>query len=393
MVKVIMPKMGDGMEEGTLLEWLKKDGDAVQASDVIGTIQTDKATLELESPGSGVLAGLLIQGGDTVPVGQPIAAILKEGEALPADWGAGAARAATQEIPVEEPVAASVASAPAAKEASGRVVASPLARKIAEEKGIDLAVVHGSGPGGRIVERDVRELDAESAPAAAAGETVKLSRLRKITAERTAQSKREAPHFYVTVEVDVEALQALRRQFADEGGAKLSVNDFVIKACAVALVEMPLVNGEYRGDSVVLHTEVNVGMAVALDDGLTVPVIHGADQLGVREIAERSRELAGKARENKLRPEELTGSTFGISNMGMLNVESFSAIINPPNAAIVAVATASKRVVVTEGGELAVRERMNLTGSFDHRVVDGAVGAKFMNLVRDLLQNPTRLLG
>lgn len=431
MTEVIMPKMGDGMEEGVLLEWLKKEGDKVKTGESLATIQTDKATLEMEADGSGTLAGILVKAGDAVPVGKPMAALLADGEKLPGDWGSGASAEPKQE---EAPEPVAVASAPAAKKSeseaapaaketasppevpeskpqAGRVKASPLARKIADELGVSIESLKGSGPGGRIVEKDVRSaaesgiakklIDGVSAPVHASEEDVKvpLNRIRQITAQRTAQSKQTVPHFYVTVEVDVESIQALRAQFEAEGAGKVSINDFVIKACASALQDMPQVNATFQGDHLLQYGSVNVGMAVALEDGLTVPVMHGAHRLSVRQISARSRELAAKARENKLSPEELSGSTFSISNMGMLNVENFAAIINTPNAAIVAVSTARKVVVPVESeneeGEvtLEVRTRMNVTGSFDHRVVDGAVGARFMNALRDYLENPTRLLG
>lgn len=407
-----MPKMGDGMEEGTLLEWLKNDGDTVKSGEIIGTIQTDKATLELEAPGTGKLSGLLIKGGDTVPVGQPIGAILKDGETLPSGWGGAssngtavvpkAEEAPKAEVPKQEAPKAEVA-APKVEEATAkatasadRVKASPLARKIAKENGIDIGSIAGSGPGGRVVEKDVRDARpvAAAAKTAAGGadEKVSLNRLRQITAQRTTQSKTQVPHFYVTVEVDVESIMALREQFEREGAGKVTVNDFVIKASAMALREMPGVNSTYQGDHLLQHGAVNVGMAVALDDGLTVVVIKNADQLGVRQIGEQARSLAKKARENRLGLDELSDSTFSISNMGMLNVDVFAAIINTPNAGILAIGTAKKQVVVGANDSLEIRQRMNITGSFDHRVVDGAVGAKFVNLVKDYLENPTRML-
>lgn len=414
MTEVIMPKMGDGMEEGTLLEWLKADGETVKSGEIIGTIQTDKATLELEAPGRGKLTGFLIKPGETVPVGVPIAAILKDGESLPAGWGTGkAAVAEVSEPAVEEPVAVAASNAPAvAKEAavpvakdSGRTKASPLARKIAAEAGIDLASVAGTGPGGRIVEKDVREAleggvkipAAISSPvstvaATAEDQKVPLNRLRGIIAQRTQQSKQQVPHFYVTLDVDLEKIHQLRELFKSEEGGKISVNDFVVRACALALRDLPVVNSTFNGDHLLQYGAVHIGIAAAIDDGLLVPVIKNADQLGLRGIAERSKELVTKARDGKLLPDEMQGSTFSISNMGMLNVESFAAIINQPNAAIIAIGTAKKQAVVNEDDELEIRWRMNITGSFDHRVVDGAVGAQFMNIVRDYLQNPTRLI-
>lgn len=402
MTEVIMPKMGDGMEEGTLLEWLKAEGDTVKSGEVIGTIQTDKATLELESPGTGVLAGIKIQAGETVPVGHPIAAILKDGEKLPETWASsnGKPAGASAPTPVEAPKAAGEAAPVPASSSTERVKASPLARKIAAERGIDLSTIKGSGPGGRIVEKDLPsapEKVAQSPITKAApvqGDTlVKLNKIRQITGQRTQHSKQNVPHFYVTVEVRIDRIQALREMFAEEESGKVSVNDFVVRACALALRDMPQVNASWQdATTVVQHGAVNIGMAVALEDGLTVPVIHHADQLSVREIGARSRDLASKARENRLPMADLEGSTFSISNMGMLNVENFGAIINEPNAGIIAVATAKKTLVLSEDDEAEVAWVMKMTGSFDHRVVDGAVGANFMNAVREYLENPTRLL-
>ena len=404
MTEVIMPKMGDGMEEGTLLEWLKKDGEAVKSGEVIGTIQTDKATLELEAPGSGRLAGILISPGDTVPVGKPIALLLKEGESVPAEWGGSATSSSAATSAVEAPkveTAVAAVAAPATTNGSDRIKASPLARRIAADRGIDLAMVKGTGPGGRIVERDLENVTAAkpkvaAAPvlvAAAEDQVVKVNRIRQITAQRTQHSKQTVPHFYVTVEVDLERIQALRDQFADEESGKVSVNDFIVKSVALALRDMPQVNASYQDDGSLLnYGGVNIGMAVALEDGLTVPVIKNADALTLRQIGARARELAGLARENRLPLDDLSGSTFSISNMGMLDVENFAAIINEPNSGIIAVGTARRTLVVSDEDEVEVRLRMKMTGSFDHRVVDGAVGANFMNAVRGYLENPTRLL-
>jgi len=408
MTEVIMPKMGDGMEEGTLVEWLKKDGDKVKSGEVIGNIQTDKATLELEAPGSGVLTGILLEAGGTVPVGVPIAAILKDGESLPAGWGSGngSAKAATTEAPAAEAAAPTVESGSTTNGSvagsSERIKASPLARRIAAERGIDLSGITGSGPGGRIVEKDV--LAASPAPAekkaapaptlapSADDQVIALPRLRQITAKRTTESKQQVPHFYVTVEVDVEKILTLRQMFEEEESGKVSINDFVIKACALALRDMPNVNAVYGGDKVTIVGGVHVGMAVALEDGLTVPVIQNADQLSLRAISAKAKELAKKARDNKLGLDELSGSTFAVSNMGMLDVDNFLAIINQPNSAILAIASVRKKVVATDDDQVEIRSRMNITASFDHRTLDGAVGAKFINVVKNYLENPSRLL-
>ncbi len=412
MTEVIMPKMGDGMEEGTLNEWLKKEGDKVKSGEVIGSIQTDKATLELEAPGSGVLSGVLLEAGETVPVGKPIAMLLKDGETLPAGWGTDAyvsggaaptaASSPAEAAPVEAALVQAVTSAPVVE--SARIKSSPLARKVAEELGVSLSSVTGTGPGGRVTEKDVRGAKpseaatpvAVSAPAVVAAKAedtvIQLNRVRQVTAKRTTDSKQQVPHFYVTVEVDVEKIAGIREMFEADAAGKVSINDFVVKACALALAEMPAVNAIYQGATLLQYGSVNIGMAVALEDGLTVPVIKNANLLTLRQISARSKELAKKARDNKLSMDELTGSTFSISNMGMLDVDNFIAIINQPNAAIVAIASVRKKVVVNEEGEIEVRRMMNISGSFDHRVVDGAAGAKFMNVIKGYLQNPSRLL-
>ncbi|MBS1704118.1 MAG: 2-oxo acid dehydrogenase subunit E2 [Armatimonadetes bacterium] len=408
MTEVIMPKMGDGMEEGTLNEWLKKDGEKVKSGEVIGTIQTDKATLELEAPASGVLTGILLQAGGTVPVGKAIAAILKDGESLPSGWGSGSstpAAPAAEVAPVAE--APATASAPVATTAvSERIKASPLAKKIAKDRGIDLAGITGSGPDGRIVQKDVLGATPGSAPAPAATKapafapiaasaedtTFPLNKIRQITAKRTQESKQQVPHFYVTVEVDVEKILALREMFEEEESGKVSINDFVVKASALALRDMPQVNAAFQGDKLLIHGGVHIGIAVALEDGLTVPVVKNVDLKPLRQINAEVRDLAKRAKDNKLSMDELSGSTFSISNMGMLDVDNFLAIVNQPNAAIVAIASVRKRVVVNDEGEIEVRSKMNITGSFDHRVADGAVGAKFINVIKSYLENPTRLL-
>jgi len=406
MTEVIMPKMGDGMEEGTLLEWLKKDGDVVKSGEVIGTIQTDKATLELEAPGKGTLRGIILQPGETVPVGRPIALILKDGEAVPKDWAPGAtakgAPAAAEAASVSVAAVVSESSAPPkVSERSDRVKASPLAKKVAAEAGVDLASIAGSGPGGRVIEKDVRDAieqhgtkmpDMKPAKAVAGSVKIPLNRLRQIIAERTAQSKQQVPHFYVTVEVDLDRIMMIREAFKAEEGGKISVNDFVVRAACLALQQMPMVNSTFHGDHIMQSGDVHIGIAAAVDDGLLVPVIKNCDALTLRDISDASRGLVAKARDGKLHPDEMSGSTFSISNMGMLDVDNFAAIINQPNSAIVAIGTARRKPFVTEDDEIDIRWQMNMTGSFDHRVVDGAIGAQFMNVMKAYLENPTRLL-
>lgn len=411
MTEVIMPKMGDGMEEGTLVDWLVKDGDKVKSGQVIGNIQTDKATLELEAPGTGILTGFLLKAGETVPVGKPIAIILKDGESIPAGWGTGggASAAAPAEATEATPApAASSAPAAAATTPTDRIKASPLAKKTAKELGVDLSAVTGTGPSGRITQKDVvsAQGSAPAAPAAPAkaapsfapvaataeDQIVKLNKIRQITAKRTQESKQQVPHFYVTVEVDVERIMQLRDMFKAEESGNVSINDFVVKASALALQDMPQVNSVFQGDHLLQHGGVHIGIAVALEDGLTVPVVKNANLKPVRQISAEVKDLAKKAKENRLSMDELTGSTFSISNMGMLDVDNFLAIVNQPNAAIVAIASVRKKVVVGDDDEVEIRHRMNITGSFDHRVADGAVGAAFINKIKGYLENPTRLL-
>jgi pyruvate dehydrogenase E2 component (dihydrolipoamide acetyltransferase) len=292
--------------------------------------------------------------------------------------------------------------------------ASPLAKKIAAELGVDLASVAGTGPSGRIVQKDVvaagagsgskvvavgtpavpvKATPAFAAVAATAEDTVfKLNKIRQITAKRTQESKQQVPHFYVTVEVDVERIMQLREMFKAEDSGNVSINDFVVKASALALQDMPLVNSVFQGDHLLQHGGVHIGIAVALEDGLTVPVVKNANLKPIRQLSAEVKDLAFKAKSNKLGMDELTGSTFSISNMGMLDVDTFLAIVNQPNAAIVAIASVRKKVVVGDDDEVEIRHRMNITGSFDHRVADGAVGARFINLIKGYLENPTRLL-
>lgn len=423
MVEVIMPKMGDAMEEGVLVEWTKKEGDSVNSGDVIGSIQTDKAIVELTAPASGVLSGILVKGGETVPVGAHLAAILSKGENLPEGWGSDGKTTAKPQgreedsrTKAEQPseamqraqqdtITAVVATKekPISSKASDRIFASPLARRLAEDAGLDLSEISGTGPQGRIVERDVKSaLSGEKQPVTSIpsvslkAEERKLTFLQKITAERTTQSKQQVPHYYVTVEVDLENLEDLRNMIkTQEPDTKLTINDFIIKASAMALAEKPHINASFVDGMLKIYGSINIGVATAVPDGLTVPVIKNVENKSLRMIAAEIRELTSRARENKLRPEELTGSTFSISNMGMYDVENFAAIINQPNGAIIAVSTGKKVPVVVEGeegDELEVRMRMKVTGSFDHRIIDGALGAEFMGVLKKYLENPVRLL-
>jgi pyruvate dehydrogenase E2 component (dihydrolipoamide acetyltransferase) len=415
MVEVIMPKMGDAMEEGTLVEWLADDGASVSSGEVIGNIQTDKATVELTAPSTGTLSGLLAQPGDTVEVGKPIAMILKEGEKLPEGWGGSNGAAAEpapkpekkEEKPNKEAEAAEDEK-PEPEEGkqdkpakSGRVVASPLAKRLAKESGVPIESIVGTGPNGRIVERDVKAALETRKPAesveSAEDRLVPLTTLQRITAERTAHSKQTVPHYQVTVEVDMEDLEDLREKLnTDNPDKKIGVNDFIVRACAMTLADLPHVNASF--DASGKRREfgaINIGLAIAVPDGLTVGVLHDCKNKTLRQIAEQAKDLVKRARDNKMSPEEISGSTFTISNMGMFDIHDFNAIINEPNGAIIAVGSARPipvAIETDEGYELEVRRRMLVTGSFDHRIIDGAVGAAFLGALKAYLEKPTLLL-
>jgi pyruvate dehydrogenase E2 component (dihydrolipoamide acetyltransferase) len=432
-----MPKMGDAMEEGTLVKWLKSEGDEVSEGDAIAEIETDKVTLELEAENSGTLAQLIADEGQDIPVGEAIAFIQGEGEEVPErdgaagagaeeaeggeEEGGGEAQAATatqEEAPAEEEAAEA---APATDgQADGRFRASPIVRRLAEENNLDLSRIAGTGPAGRIVERDVRaamergdaRADGRAAeapvaapapqPAAAAPEPtgapgtelVEPTRMQRIIGERMTQSKQQIPHYYATVEVEMDELLALRKQLneqLEDQGIKLSVNDFVMKACAVALKDYPKLNALWTDKGIELHEQVNLAMAVALEAGLITPVIKDAANKTLSAISASSKDLATRAREGGLNPDEYQGGTFTISNMGMFGVESFSAIVNPPQAAIVAVSTIIQRAVFKEG-EVVPVSLMKLTLSADHRISNGAEGGRYLAEVKRLLEHPMTLV-
>lgn len=435
MPEVIMPKMGDAMEEGTLIRWIKGQGDEVAEGDAIAEIETDKVTLELESEHSGTLSELVASEGQNVPVGQAIAVVLGEGEEPPARSEAGttateaaagssggeeeSAPTATQEPPATEGSQAT----PEAPQKDGRFRASPLVRRLAREHDLDLSRIDGTGPQGRIVERDVRAVldrgeapmveEAPAAPqpqpAAAAAATEappqptaepdtelhQPTRMQRVVGERMQKSKQEAPHFYATVELRMDAAMALRKQLNEvlaEQEIKLSVNDLVMKACAVALKSFPKFNSLYTSEGIESHERVNMAMAVALEDGLITPVIKDAASKGLSTISSEAKDLAKRARDGQLTPDEYQGGTFTVSNMGMFGVEDFMAIINPPQAAIVAVSAITKRPVYDDNDELVPASLMKITLSADHRVVNGAEGAQYLAEVRRLLENPMLVL-
>jgi pyruvate dehydrogenase E2 component (dihydrolipoamide acetyltransferase) len=406
MQAIIMPKMGDAMEEGTLVRWLKQEGEPVKEGEPIAEIATDKATIEIEAPASGILRGIRVQEGATVPINTPLAYILSEGETLPDESkrdGAAPSPAVAPPI-VSPPPEASVAAAPAEE----RIKASPLARKIAQEHGIDLRLLQGTGPQGRIVERDVlaylervrppvpapAPVVAPTTPAPArAARTEPLNRLRQITAQRTTEAKQTIPHFYLTMEIDMEEALALRAKLNSmEESFHISVNDMIVKACAVALEKHPIVNASYREGQLVYPDGIHIGIAVASEEGLLVAVVRHCEGKSLRRIAQEAQTLVQKAREGKLLPDEMTGNTFTVSNLGMFDIDEFSAIINPPASAILAVGAVKKVPVVLEDGSIQPRARMKVTLSCDHRVLDGATGARFLQELKRVLENPVLMV-
>jgi pyruvate dehydrogenase E2 component (dihydrolipoamide acetyltransferase) len=415
MQTIIMPKMGDAMEEGTLVRWLKHEGDTVQEGEPIAEIATDKATVEIEAPSSGVLRGIRVAENAVVPVNTPLAYILQEGESLPAEGdgkASGAVQptaAAPQPAPAPTAVAAAPQPAPAPTNGEERILASPLARKIAAEHGIDLRQVQGTGPKGRIVERDVlayiESRKATAVPAAAPapmpvpapavaaapaeGRAETLTRLRQITAQRTTEAHQTIPHFYLTMEIDMEEALALRQRLNQlDESLRISVNDLIVKACAVAIEQHPIVNATYQNGQLVHPNGVHIGIAVAVEQGLLVAVLRHCEGKSLRRIAQESQMLIQKAREGKLMPDEMTGNTFTVSNLGMFGIEQFTAIINPPASAILAVGATKRVPVVQEDGTIVARQRMKVTLSCDHRVLDGAVGAQFLQTLKQVLENP-----
>ncbi len=407
---IVMPQMGYDMQEGTVVRWRKREGEEVARGEVIAEIETDKATVEFEAYTSGVLRKIVVNEGIAIPVGDLIAVIADADEALPADLVSAPARQAAPAGPAPQaaaPASPGPAAAPAA--APREVRASPIARRLAREKGIDLSLVTGTGPGGRVVEQDVLDYAppveasaAAGAPAASpapvnaeapAAEMAELSRMRQAIAKVTIDSKRDAPHFYVTSDVDMTKAMALRRDTNDavSSGVRVSVNDLVIKAAAIALKRHPKFNAFYRGDHLQMNPGINIGIAIALEAGLIVPGISGCESKSLVEIAAASRDLIDRANNGSLRNEEYSGTTFSISNLGMFDVDSFAAIIFPPHAAVLAVGTV-KEQPVARNGELAIAQMMKATISVDHRVADGAEAAQFLVEVKNLLENPVSLL-
>ncbi len=435
-----MPKLSDTMTEGTIVSWKKKEGEAVEMGDVVAEVETDKATMEMEAFDDGKLHKILIGEGASAAVGAHIAVLVADGEDPPSDEEIAKASGGGKEAdeakeedkeaePSEEkqeqpkpkeqekpkPEKSSSKSEKPAKSAKTTVSnegvkASPLAKKLAAEEGIDLSRFKGSGPGGRIVADDVRDAirfgatggAAESAYVPSGGpepgneETLPLSGMRKAIAQRLVESKTQLPHFYLTIEVDAEPLMTMRKSLKeggdDFGFGKVTVNDFILRATAIAAKQVPMVNARFTNEGIVQSGSVELAVAVAIDDGLITPVIRDAQSKGLRAISAEVKELAAKARDRKLSPEEYTGGTITVSNLGAYGVEHFYAIINPPQAAIVAVGTVVKKPVVNDAGEIVVGQRMSIGLSGDHRVVDGAVGAEFLAAFKKLIESPALLL-
>jgi pyruvate dehydrogenase E2 component (dihydrolipoamide acetyltransferase) len=396
-----MEALSPTMEEGRLVKWVKPEGATVANGDVLAEVETDKAIMELVARGDGVLRKQLIAEGASAPVGTLLGIIAAPNEDIAAVVGAPTvAPVVVPAAPVVVPSAPPVEE-PQAVEAVGegeRVRSSPLARRLAAERGIDLHDVHGSGPNGRIVKRDLEESKPAAkaptitVPAGEGYQDVPLTQIRKTIARRLAESIGPVPTFYLTAELDVERLSEMRKSMAELGDDyKVSVNDIVLKAVATALSQHPAVNAHWLGDKIRQFSRVHLGMAVAIDDGLITPVIFDADRKRLRDIAHEARELAGRARERKLKPEEYTGSTFSVSNLGMFGIDQFTAIINPPEAGILAIGAAESKPVVIDG-VVTARRRMRVTMSCDHRVIDGATGAKFLVTLRRLIENPLLLV-
>jgi pyruvate dehydrogenase E2 component (dihydrolipoamide acetyltransferase) len=410
---VNMPRLSDTMEEGTVAQWHKKIGDKVEEGDLLAEIETDKATMEFEAFQEGVLLHIGVEEGNTAPVDTILAILGEEGEDISALLAAHSGEAPTAEETKEEEIAAPAEVAPVSVASNnepstgGRVKSSPLARKLAEDKGVDLAQVKGSGEGGRIVKRDVDEFKIEPAPAvgspsinmgsagaAPAGmsfEEFPVSQMRKTIARRLSESKFTAPHFYLTLDIDMDNAIDARKSINAVAPQKISFNDFVIKAAAVALKQHPVINSSWAGDTIRRNHEINIGMAVAVDDGLLVPVIRNADQKGLATINTEAKEFAGKARDKKLQPSDWEGNTFTISNLGMFGIEQFTAIINAPDACILAIG-GIKQVPVVKDGAVVPGNVMKITLSCDHRVVDGVSGASFLQTMKGILENPLNML-
>ena len=434
-----MPKLSDTMTEGTLVSWKKKKGDKVSAGEVIAEIETDKATMEWESPEDGTLTEIYVEEGGKVNVGDKIAFIGGEGEEAPkkeekkepvkkeeksevttekkpqaeTEKPAPAEKKEKETAPPQEKKKPVEASASPARTEEARVKASPVARRVAAELGVDLASVKGTGPEGRVTETDVRaaaksvaavadrsgaKAQPKPAPLIKAGEgaRIQLSGMRKIIAQRLVESLGPIPHIYLTIEINAAPLMAAREELksAGEGAdtAKITVNDFVLKAAVQAAVKVPRVNASFDGDAIIQYADVDLGVAVAIENGLLTPVIRAAQNKSLREISEQVKDLASRARNKRMKPEEFQGGTFTVSNLGGMGIDSFSAVINPPQGFILAIGNVTKIPVIDDCDQIVAGHRMSITMSCDHRVIDGALGAEYLKELRHLLENPALLL-
>ena len=409
-----MPRLSDTMEEGNIISWLKKVGDPVSPGDILAEVETDKATMDLESFHEGYLLHIGVAEG-AVPVDGVIAVIGEKGEDFHAQLdAAGSTEASPASAPAEEASAKAEAPtqksdpAPSSSDTStssqdDHIKASPLAKKMAADNNINLSSLSGSGDGGRIVKKDIEAAIASDGPGATApssapiqyftgqSEEIPVSQMRKAIARRLSESKFQAPHSYLTIECNMARTIDARKAFNNLGNGKISFNDIVVKACAMALRKHPMINSSWLGDKIVKHGEINIGVAVAVEEGLLVPVIRNADQKPMSIINAEVKEYAGRAKDKRLKPDEMSGNTFTISNLGMFGIEEFTAIINPPDACILAVGTIVQKPVVQDG-QIVVGNMMKLTLSCDHRVVDGAKGAEFLQTVKSNLENPLSML-
>jgi pyruvate dehydrogenase E2 component (dihydrolipoamide acetyltransferase) len=430
MPEITMPKLSDTMTEGTLLRWRKKKGDKVEVGDILAEVETDKATMEMESFEEGTLADIYVPEGGKVLVGAAIALVLADGEKAGDKPKASAPATSTSTAELSTPQARpSVSSgrpltprARAAALRSGgggaagnvnagiRVKSTPLARKIADARGVRLDAVKGTGPGGRIIAFDVENAPAGgSAPAASGGSSpvaailptpiagmpetkVPLSGMRRVIAERLLASKTQIPHFYLTIEIDAAPMMAFRKEYIAASGGKITFNDIALSAVARAAMQKPKVNAAFAGDAIIEYGSVNLSVAIAVEDGLVTPVIRDAQNLSLQQISAAVKDLATRARDKKLKPDEYAGGTITVSNLGSYGIEQFCAIVNPPQAAILAVGAIVKKPVVNSRDEIEIGHRMSITLSGDHRVVDGAVAAEYMSALRKLLESPALLL-
>ncbi len=420
-----MEALSPTMEEGRVVKWHKRDGDPVKTGETLAEVETDKAVMDLVARADGVLRQVAAAEGQTVAVGSVVAVIVSPGEAVgavpaaaaPATPSGSGKREAGNVATVTAPAPVAVTPLPVAAAAEAtRVKASPLARRMAKEAGVDLKLVTGSGPGGRVVKKDLERAPSPGASAAptatapvtfpvsrvpfpertgAAYDDVPLTQIRKTIAKRLAASLGPIPHFFLTTEVDMEraseAREALNKQLGDQGGGKVSFNDIIIKATAHALTKHPACNAWFQEDHIRYWHEVHIGMAVAVEDGLITPVIRNAERKSLADIGREAKELAERARSRRLQPSEYTGSTFSVSNLGMFDIDQFTAVINPPEAGIIAVGSIVQKPVVVDG-QLTPRRRMRITMSCDHRVIDGATGAAFLKTLKQMLENPLAML-